>query len=305
MEAKAQSLWTSFRLKVRKLLDVAPPDHLQTPHDLLLPAYIPGRTFSAALIDLLNDKTAGSDVMTNIGVRLQELARRNQVALDQVAAGTPLANKAASYENKAVEALQALLTDAGGRMDKFQGNLENWYNDSMDRVSGWYKKYVQTVLICVGFLIAVFFNVDSIRVARTLWFDHDARTGLANAATEYMQKSPDFASASKGTSSSQDPSNFDLMKKDLERTVKTFNQVSQDNMLPVGWRHSFGDYREAFKTNRRDSLLRFLIALLGWCITAAALSLGAPFWFDMLNKIMVIRGTVKPSEKSQNEASKS
>jgi len=33
-------------------------------------------------------------------------------------------------------------------------------------------------------------------------------------------------------------------------------------------------------------------------------SLGAPFWFDMLNKIIVVRSTVKPQEKSGTEAPK-
>jgi hypothetical protein len=43
--------------------------------------------------------------------------------------------------------------------------------------------------------------------------------------------------------------------------------------------------------------------ILGWLITAIAATLGAPFWFDVLNKIMVIRSTVKPHEKSPEEAS--
>ena len=30
--------------------------------------------------------------------------------------------------------------------------------------------------------------------------------------------------------------------------------------------------------------------------------LGAPFWFDVLNRLMVIRSTVKPKEKSPDEA---
>jgi hypothetical protein len=40
---------------------------------------------------------------------------------------------------------------------------------------------------------------------------------------------------------------------------------------------------------------------MGLAITVFAISLGAPFWFDMLNKIMVIRSTVKPKEKSPDE----
>jgi hypothetical protein len=44
--------------------------------------------------------------------------------------------------------------------------------------------------------------------------------------------------------------------------------------------------------------------LPGWLLTALAVSLGAPFWFDLLNKFMVVRSTVKPDEKSGQEASK-
>lgn len=73
-----------------------------------------------------------------------------------------------------------------------------------------------------------------------------------------------------------------------------------DNLtLPIGWSH------HRFE-NLSTTLLRpvsVLETLIGWLITALAISLGAPFWFDVLNKFMVIRSTVKPTEKSQPEAS--
>ncbi|MGH9962120.1 MAG: hypothetical protein ACREBC_34160, partial [Pyrinomonadaceae bacterium] len=43
---------------------------------------------------------------------------------------------------------------------------------------------------------------------------------------------------------------------------------------------------------------------LGWVLTALAISLGAPFWFDLLNKFIVIRSAVKPHEKSPEDESK-
>jgi hypothetical protein len=46
-----------------------------------------------------------------------------------------------------------------------------------------------------------------------------------------------------------------------------------------------------------------LATILGWLLTAFAATMGAPFWFDVLNKVMVIRSTVKPHEKSPEEAS--
>ncbi len=42
--------------------------------------------------------------------------------------------------------------------------------------------------------------------------------------------------------------------------------------------------------------------ILGWLLTAFAASMGAPFWFDVLNKVMEIRSTIKPKEKSPEEA---
>ena len=41
----------------------------------------------------------------------------------------------------------------------------------------------------------------------------------------------------------------------------------------------------------------------GWLVTAFAVMLGAPFWFDVLNKFMIIRSTVKPHEKSAEAGS--
>jgi hypothetical protein len=47
-----------------------------------------------------------------------------------------------------------------------------------------------------------------------------------------------------------------------------------------------------------------LRSLFGWFITAYAVSLGTPFWFDMPDKLIVIRSAVKPHEKSQEDVSK-
>lgn len=64
---------------------------------------------------------------------------------------------------------------------------------------------------------------------------------------------------------------------------------------------------EYWNTLRRpswDNLRSLLQAVLGWLITAFALSFGAPFWFDTLNRFMIVRGTIKPREKSTIEPSK-
>jgi hypothetical protein len=50
-----------------------------------------------------------------------------------------------------------------------------------------------------------------------------------------------------------------------------------------------------------NSLINFatLISLIGgWVMTAFAVTLGAPFWFDVLSKLMIVRSTVKPKDGS-------
>ena len=83
--------------------------------------------------------------------------------------------------------------------------------------------------------------------------------------------------------------------------------------LPVGW--SALAWESAFPERAPPTGLlsliaafwsapgHLLLALIGWSITALAGTLGAPFWFDLLNKIMVVRATVKPKEKSGDEGS--
>jgi hypothetical protein len=71
--------------------------------------------------------------------------------------------------------------------------------------------------------------------------------------------------------------------------------------LPIGW-GSETDPRLNWGATSLGQKLKDHI--LGWILTALAISLGAPFWFDLLNKFIVIRSTVKPKEKSPEEKSK-
>ena len=76
---------------------------------------------------------------------------------------------------------------------------------------------------------------------------------------------------------------------------KNLNEI-QKLGLPVGW-------DRADPRTIPNNFGGWLIKIIGWLLTAIAISLGAPFWFDLLNKFMVVRSTVKPHEKSPEEVS--
>jgi hypothetical protein len=113
------------------------------------------------------------------------------------------------------------------------------------------------------------------------------------------------------------PEDFKALEAKLQGTVSTFQQVSTQTLLPVGWPQGRHPLRARYQLlhdqpqiaiGRGWQLLwrtKTMVMLLGWIFTGVAISLGAPFWFDTLNKFMVVRSTVKPQEKSQDEPSKS
>jgi len=265
---------------VRIALGAQPPGKPFHPDQLLLPSYIPARTFALAVTDILNgDRRFGPDSLGNIEDTLLQLLQKFP-------------------DNKAVQALLCLYRDAQGKPEKLQANLENWYNDAMDRVSGWYKRYVQKVLIVIGFVIALSLNVDSVKVAKVLWFNKEARASLVATATDLTKNPPADVKAGADTTP---PLTTEQRGKKLMDAVSIFNNDAAKALLPVGWSQSPEMY---LKHSSEWTWMQLFQKLTGWIVTAIALSLGAPFWFDTLNKFMVVRGTVKPQEKSQTDKSK-
>jgi hypothetical protein len=275
VESRFRRMMDWVRLQARRLIGISPDKPLTIGvNPLLLPSYIPSRTFALALIDILNaKKEQGEEAMSSI---MKALAQAN---------------------NKASQALLTLAVDAKGDIVAFQRNVEQWYNDAMDRVSGWYKRYTQRVLIVLGLLFAIVFNVNSVRVARTFWLDRDARQTMVDAAGKYANEHP---TAESGAT----PSDAGKLRDRLQSEVDVFNQVTTSSLLPLGWKHPWHFYENYFRVAPKDAIFSAVTLLAGWVMTALAISFGAPFWFDTLNKFMVVRSTVKPQEKSKTETAK-
>ncbi len=57
--------------------------------------------------------------------------------------------------------------------------------------------------------------------------------------------------------------------------------------IRLGWSHEF--IQEEISGSTRHVFNRIVWLLMGWLLSAAALSKGAPFWFDVLGKLVNIR----------------
>jgi hypothetical protein len=164
--------------------------------------------------------------------------------------------------------LLTALDSAQGDLDAVRLTLQAWYDSSMDRVSGWYKRSTQWIIFGIGLTVAIVMNVDTIDITKFLYTNKAARSALVADAQ--------VAAADTG-----------YRHGDYQRARA---QLTDESALPIGLEH----------VHTPQDVLHHI---LGWLVTALAASMGAPFWFDLLNKMMVIRSTVKPHEKSPEESS--
>jgi hypothetical protein len=259
------------------------------------PSYIPARTFSIALWNLATTKAAQGQALIT-GVTQDVTAVRNFLA------STEFTNK---YGESIRDSLLTLIDEAGGDINQARANIEGWYNDAMDRVSGAYKRRTHQILILIGFLAALVLNVDTIGIAKALWYNDALRSSVVAAAESYIK--PPTATSQNTTAAPQTTpaaSTTQDATQQANQALKKLNDVRGeiDKLgLPIGWDDTApdGDPRH-FPVG----LYGWLLKLLGIIFTALAVSQGAPFWFDVLNKFIVIRSTIKPHEKSPEQPSK-
>jgi len=232
-----------------------------------LPSYIPSQTFSLALWNLATYAQESKDATVAVTRSLPEIRK--------VVSQMP--------NSDLKRALLTLMDEAGNDLERARVNVERWYDDAMDRVSGWYKRRTQWILLALGLAFAVALNIDSIRIADRLYLDTPMRNAIAATAEGYA--------AAARTTGNVPP------EKQIDDNFKRIKSLG----LPLGW-----DLKEFPKGSSPagEWIGVIVLKLLGLILTGLAVSLGAPFWFDLLNKFMVVRSTIKPREKSEETPSK-
>jgi hypothetical protein len=232
-----------------------------------LPSYIPARNFALALMDIVANGPSTDAVDGGESAPVLSIDR--------------LHKKVPSLNNAPVErAVLTAIDSAQGDLKRVQGTLEAWFDSAMDRTSGWYKRSTHWVLFWIGLALAVALNINTLAIADYL-YRNDAARAAGVAAAQRAATNPVA-----GTEM------YERIRTDLDKMG-----------LPIGWSNGWGVPRTR-EAHQPILLWNDCIApVLGWILTAFAATLGAPFWFDLLNKSMVIRATVKPHEKSPEEAS--
>lgn len=222
-----------------------------------LPSYVPSRNFALALFDLVAPVKDSTTTRT-----IQDIRKA-----------------IADIPNPQVKsALVALIDEAGDDLKKARENVERWYDDAMDRVSGWYKRKTQVFILLWALAVTLSVNADTILIANTLAHDATLRASLV-AMAEATAKEP--------------------LPQDAKGTTERVQQMSSEIKklgLPIGWSSDAKD-----PTSVPAGVGGWALKIIGLSLTAIAVSLGAPFWFDVLNKLINIRSAGKQPEKAHQE----
>jgi hypothetical protein len=222
-------------------------------------------------------------------------------------------------DGKLKTALTTLLQQTEGTLESFKTAVEAWFNDSMDRVSGWYKRHTQWVQLILGVALTIALNLDSVSIVKALSEDNSGLLkAVAAKAEKFVEQTPNSTNiaGSPQPSPTPAPSPSDPSANpagNSSNSAETLGQLRAelgDLMLPVGWTSGppagsakNADFRHwpglpwvnsdpgQWLVDWKDVIYYHLV---GWLLTVIAVSLGAPFWFDLLSKIISIRASGDP-----------
>lgn len=153
--------------------------------------------------------------------------------------------------------LSSMYQRAGADIHRFEAEVAYWFDNAMQRLAGNYKRTIQWWTVLFGFLLAVAMNIDALHLFKVLWV-HPALVANLTAAQ-------------------------------VGDAQAAFGQLGASS-LPIGWEQPpFNYVNRVLSWNYSAS--QFGLMAAGWLITALSTLFGAPFWFDLLQKITNLRGT--------------
>lgn len=229
--------------------------------------------------------------------------------------------------------LKKIYERADGEIEVLRDEIEAWFDEIMAYTSEWYKQKLRYVLLVLGFLTAAAFNVDAISIFKTLANNPETRSAVVQQAEGFIASHnleegmivEVVTTDTSGTKTTTDtlrnsygihdflqsqykncgntPTCIDSVNatyptlSQIDRSYEQINRLVQEDVdqlssvLGIGWNNLAG----------KTGFLDWLIRIIGWLVTAIAISLGAPFWFDLLKKVVNLKNEITSRKRTETE----
>jgi hypothetical protein len=233
------------------------------------PSYIPGRNFANALVDilLLRQRQQGPTDLS-----LENLRRAVRAARDQ--------------DLSIGHALLPVVTQAEDVESALKG-IEAWYDSAMERVSGWYKTGTLKMLFLLGLVLAAALNLDSIQIAETLARSAELRAAVVAETERRTAGDAPAADAQEAQTALQALAGSGLPIG--YACLGTEGAAGTHTVTQTGPRQLANLIEGCTMAAEKLALGDWLLKVCGWLITAVAIALGSPFWFDLLSRMVNMR----------------
>lgn len=258
-----------------------------------IPSYLPAGIFRSSLVDeLIKLAPDGAAALTATNASTALTLTKLRQGIEQLGAADPPPGATApqiadTLAQRALrDALRSLMRGAGDDLAKAQQSIEHWFDDTMDRVSGWYKRHVRWVLLPAALVVVCALNADTVSFGETLWQNQAVRDQVValagktvtNPSGETLEGLPSTAGKQK------------TLSKDLREGLS--------DLQLIGWQTDDsvdGDPRKV-----PSNFDEWLFKAAGLAITLFAVQHGANFWFDLLKKAVNVRSSGTVPAKSES-----
>lgn len=254
------------------------------------PAYIPAKSFVHAIVEQF--RKAQQKQAATSAENQSELMDNN--ALIEYKSGS-LGRSISNGELLVPHCLKEILIDfavqveaiypEGKQIEEFEKRLEEFYDSTMDRVGGWYKRKNRTILLTLGIALSVALNIDTLNIIDNALAD---KQKLRRAVDNISANIKDIESLQ---SIHVTDTSVEISQKAIGDTNKDIQKIRLEFEQTTGYGFGYRDFFDEWKAD-------FWKKLFGILITAFALQLGSNYWFDLMNKAVNIRAAGKrPDEK--------
>ena len=256
------------------------------------PEYIDSQNFVSALLDQITrgNPAAGS----TISLPPSDLPGYIQAIKNSKALSGELKRTLLIYANEAQQAAAAInaipqvahvvnniTTSIKSEFELFREKLERWYDTNGDRLTASFKRRkIMPLTIIMAILITVGLNADSLMIGKYLYDHKEMSKQFADKASTSIESYVPRMDSIKKLAPDTSPVTIEKLNSNLalvRQDIDSFYKAIPD--LPLGWK------------NGKIEIKKFPAHILGWLATILAICLGAPFWFDILNKVASLRGS--------------
>jgi hypothetical protein len=233
------------------------------------PSYISSKMFAATLLEIIQSDYDfnPSGTIDDIVESIKENKKLDPEIKRRILSIALIAQRKASAREKGIKSLEK--------------EIRIWFDQSMERASGVYNRNVKGVTLFIGVLVTLAINADTFHILERLNKDAALRSSINQIATK-------------------------IVAENKEPTLNQINPYLDKITMPLGWSTREEFYKQVnpldpAKSKLGDWVFGIIKLIFGWLLSAGAIAMGAPFWFDLLGKFINVRNAGQVPESKSND----